>query len=47
MKLTGEPTNEQIDDYNDKETPEKRRTIYLIIGALVLVGIVSFVFLRP
>lgn len=47
MKLTDEPTNAQIDDYNDNETPEKRKTVYLIIGALVLIGAVSFFLLKP
>ncbi|CAA6825857.1 MAG: Unknown protein [uncultured Sulfurovum sp.] len=47
MKLTGEPSNEQIDDYNDEETPQKRKTIYLIIGVLVFIGAVSFFLLKP
>jgi hypothetical protein len=45
MKLTDEPTMDTIDDYNNNETPEKRKTIYLIIGVLVLIAIVSFVLL--
>ena len=47
MKLTDEPTNEAIDDYDNNESPEKRKTIYMIIGVLVLVGLVSFVLLKP
>ncbi|CAA6806636.1 MAG: Unknown protein [uncultured Sulfurovum sp.] len=46
MKLTDEPTMDTIDDYNNNETPEKRRTIYLIMGALIFVGIVSYVYLK-
>ncbi len=41
MKLTDEPTMDKIDDYNNNETPEKRRTIRLIIGGLVLMAVVS------
>lgn len=47
MKLTDEPTNEQIDDYDNKETPKKRKTIYLIIGVLLLIGAVSFFLFKP
>ena len=46
MKLTDEPTNETIDDYNNNESPEKRKTINLIIGVLVFIGIVSFLYLK-
>ena len=47
MRLTDEPTNEAIDDYDNNESPEKRKTIYIIIGVLILVGLVSFVLLKP
>jgi len=43
MKLTGEPSLNQIDDYNNNETPEKRRTIRLIIvGLFLLSGIYGY-----
>lgn len=47
MKLTDEPSNEQIDDYNDHESPQKRKIIYLVIGVLVIIGAISFVYLTP
>ena len=43
MKITGEPTLEHMDDYNNNETPEKRRTVRLIIaGLLLLSGIYGY-----
>jgi len=42
MKLTDEPTMNEIDDYNNKETPEKRRIIYIVIAVLVLIGVASY-----
>ena len=45
MKLTGEPTNEQIDDYNDHESPEKRMTVRIIIATLIFVGVISYIIL--
>ena len=46
MKLTGEPTMTQIDDYNHNESPEKRRTINIIIGTLLFIGIASYFLLK-
>ena len=46
MKLTGEPTMNQIDDYNNNESPEKRKTINLIIGTLLFIGIASYFLLK-
>ena len=40
MKMQGEPSLEQIDDFNGTESPEKRRTVYLIIIGLIAVGVV-------
>ena len=40
MKMQGEPSLEQIDDYNDNESPQKRRTVQLIVIGLIAVGIV-------
>ena len=44
MKLKGEPTLGQIDDYNGTETPEKKRLVRnIIIGLLVVSAIYGFV----
>ena len=44
MKLEGEPSLGQIDDYDGKETPEKRKLIRnIIIGLLVISAIYGFV----
>ena len=40
MNLQGEPSLDKIDDYNNNESPEKRRTIYLVIAGLIAVGII-------
>ena len=39
MTIENEPTLDTIDDYNNNETEEKRKTIRLIIGGLVLFAI--------
>ena len=40
MKLeNGEPTLEGIDDYDGNETPEKRKTVWLIIIAGVVIAV--------
>ena len=39
MKIKDEPNLETIDDYNNNESPEKRKTIYMIIFGLLIVGI--------
>ena len=38
MSLDKEPSLDQIDDYNDNESPQKRRTIYLVILLILIVG---------
>ena len=38
MNLEGEPTLHQIDDYNNNETPEKRRTVRLVVVSILIVG---------
>jgi hypothetical protein len=44
MKLEGEPTMSQIDDYNGNESPEKRKQIRnIIIGLLIVSAIYGFV----
>lgn len=45
MKLENEPTMHEIDDYDNKEAPEKRKSIYLIIGILVVIGVASYFYL--
>ena len=34
-----EPSLEQIDDYNGKESKSKKRTVYLVVGGLIVLGI--------
>jgi len=41
MRLTDEPNMDTIDDYNNNETPEKKRTIRLIILGLVVFAIIG------
>ena len=44
MKLEGEPTMSQIDDYNGNESPEKKRLVRnIIIGLLVVSAIYGFI----
>lgn len=38
--LENEPTLEQIDDYNDNESPEKRRTVKLVVLFLIVVSVI-------
>ncbi|MBU1667459.1 hypothetical protein KKC13_03515 [bacterium] len=38
MSLQGEPSLDQIDDYNNNESPEKRRTVRLVIIGILIVG---------
>jgi len=38
--MNNEPRLEEIEDYNNQESDEKRRTIYLVILGLVAVGII-------
>jgi len=40
MKLDDEPSLSTIDDYENNESPEKRKTIHMIIGGLILFVIV-------
>jgi hypothetical protein len=44
MKLTNEPTMDYIDDYNNQESTQKRKTIRLVILGLVLfAGVLSYI----
>jgi len=38
MRLENEPTMNQIDDYDGKESPEKRKLVRSIIIGLLIVG---------
>ena len=38
MPLDKEPSLDQIDDYNDNESSQKRRTVYLVIVLILVVG---------
>lgn len=40
MNLQGEPSLDQIDDYNNHETPEKKRTVRLVVIGILIVGII-------
>ena len=37
--MNTEPTLDQIDDYNDNESPKKRKTVRLIVLFLIVIGI--------
>ncbi len=44
MKLVNEPTMDYIDDYNNQESAQKRKSIRLIIvGLVLLAGLLSYV----
>lgn len=43
--MNNEPSLEKIDDYNGKESKEKRNTVYLVIIFCIAVGIL-FSYLR-
>ena len=51
MKLEGEPSLSQIDDYNGTATPEKNRLVRNIIIGLIIVsaiyGLIKFNFSEP
>jgi hypothetical protein len=40
MKQGNEPSLEEIDDYNNNESKEKRKTVYWIIAGLIVAGII-------
>jgi hypothetical protein len=33
-----EPRNEDMEDYNSKESPQKRRTVFLVAAGLIIFG---------
>lgn len=35
-----EPSLDQIEDYNDHESPKKRKTVLIVIIGLILLGII-------
>ena len=44
MREDNEPTLEKLDDYNGKESPEKRRTIWLVLLVIVVIGAIFSIF---
>jgi len=38
--MSTEPSLNQIDDYNDNESPEKRKLIKLIVIGMVVAGVI-------
>lgn len=38
--MKNEPSLDQIDDYNNNESPEKRRTIRLVVLSIIVIGII-------
>jgi len=47
MKLDDEPAIQYIDDYNNQESPQKRKTVRLIILGLVLFsGLMTYIKLK-
>ena len=38
--MRNEPSLDQIDDYNDNESPQKRNTVRLVILFCIVVGII-------
>ncbi len=43
MRLTDEPNMDTIDDYNNNETPEKRKTVRFIIIGLLVFAVVNII----
>jgi hypothetical protein len=33
-----EPRNADMEDYNGKESPQKRRTVFLVVAGLIIFG---------
>ena len=46
MKLESEPTLEAMDDYNNQESPQKRKTIRLIVIGLLAVSGLFYALLK-
>jgi hypothetical protein len=44
MREDNEPTLEKLDDYNGNESPEKRRTIWLVVALALAVGAIFAMF---
>ncbi|MCI4399090.1 MAG: hypothetical protein JHC37_00870 [Campylobacteraceae bacterium] len=38
MREDNEPSLEKLDDYNGNESPQKRRTIWLVVIAALIIG---------
>ena len=46
MNLKDEPTLESIDDYNNQESPQKRKTVRLIIIGLLAISALYYAILK-
>lgn len=46
MREDNEPTLEKLDDYRGKESPQKRRIIWLVVIAALVVGAIFASFER-
>jgi len=40
MREDNEPSLEELDDYNGKESPEKRRMIWLVVLIALAIGVI-------
>lgn len=38
--MKGEPSLEEIDDYNNNESPQKRKTVILVVIFCLIVGLI-------
>ena len=38
--MNNEPSLDQIEDYNDNESPQKRRTVKIVVAVCLLVGLI-------
>jgi hypothetical protein len=46
MRADNEPTLTDMDDYDNKESPQKRRTIWLVILFILAIGVIYTLFDR-
>lgn len=44
MREDNEPTLEKLDDYRGKESPQKRRTIWLVVAIALAIGAIFAMF---
>jgi hypothetical protein len=46
MRADNEPTLTDMDDYDNKESPQKRRTIWLVVIFILAIGVIYTLFDR-